>query len=135
MIIFASFLFLFLAINIYSSATVSPLLTSIVKLQPNQALFFLGKINHTDQYFSQRSYFYYLFGSSFEIALNKDKNNRQQKIKQQLSILEKNPQSRDTLLMLAVLYYQNEDYPKAKNYYSQAKVIDPWIEIGELEKL
>jgi Tfp pilus assembly protein PilF len=48
-------------------------------------------------------------------------------------LLEKNPKSRDALIMLALYELRGGNDKEAARYYTQAKEVDPWLKIESLE--
>ncbi|KXK10313.1 MAG: hypothetical protein UZ22_OP11002000827 [Microgenomates bacterium OLB23] len=49
------------------------------------------------------------------------------------SLLQKNPKSRDALVILALYELRAGNKTEAARYYTQAKEIDPWLNIESLE--
>lgn len=141
--IFILLFFVYVTLNIYASQDFNPLFFHLVERKSkSDAVTFLKKIQNT-AYFSDQSRLYrdqlaiftYLYGSSINNELNKEKESRSKTIAHLEDLLNLNPHGRDVLVQLAILYYENNQPSRAKNYYQQAKTIDPEIAIPQLENL
>ncbi len=120
----------------YASQTVDPLFFHLAtRRDKNDALVFLKKIQKTAYYSDQLSVLTHWYGTSLQDDLQKETKERNEKIIQLEALLEKNKYARDVLIKLAILYYENDQLSRAKNYYEKALTIDPEIKVSELEKL
>lgn len=135
--------FVYAVLNVYASQSFNPLFFHLVERQhKSDAVAFLKKIQNT-AYFSDQSRLYRdqllvftrMYGQSIIHDLSAEKESRINAIAKFERLLEKNPRGRDVLIQLAILYDENDQPSRAKNYYQQAKTIDPEIKIPQLDKL
>ncbi len=130
----AIFLLLFLVINVYASQLFPPLYYRVVGIQDiSAAEDFLRYIKGTPMHKQQYDYFNEKFNNGLiEARLAEEEKNGASKEKYR-TILEKNPKSRDALIMLALYELRGGNEEEAARYYTQAKQIDPWLKIESLE--
>lgn len=134
--VFFFFLVLFLIINVYSSQALDPLFFNLVtRLEKKDAVTFLKKIEKTEDFVSQLAVFQRVYSQSILSNLEQDTIARKKEINQLEAILTRNPKARDALVKLAILYFENDNRSKAKEYYQQAKTIDPEVKVNQLEQL
>lgn len=127
---------LFVFSNIYSSQFFPPLLFTLVNQQKrSDAILFLKKIKKTKEFPQQLNYYKNIYGQEIEKEVFAEELKRKEEIKKLKMLLKKNQKARDVLVKLAILYFEEEDFKKAKEYYQKAKEVDPQIKIEELEKI
>ena len=125
----------FVLINFYSFQVFQPLFFSLINTQrKSDAVLFLKKIKKHKEFNQQLVYFKNLYGPEIEKDVFEEEIKRKREIKKLETLLQKNEKARDVLLKLAILYFEDENFKKAKEYYQKAKKIDPQIKIEELEK-
>lgn len=130
------FLFFYVLINIFASQYFHPLFFKLtIKQNKTDALVFLKKIAKTKDYPTQLAVFTRIYGSSIKTDLAREKETRRRQIVELKALLAKNTNARDVLTKLALLYLEDGDRSKAKEYYQKAKGIDPEIKIFELEAI
>lgn len=128
-------LVIFVGINIFYSQNIDKLFYGVTNFRQQSAHDLLKKLDQTNYYQPQLNYFISFYGPDFYSRIDKQYQGRQVKITSYQQLLEKNPKSTDLLIAISLLYYQDNNYLQAKEFYRQAKIIDPWIKIKELEKL
>jgi tetratricopeptide (TPR) repeat protein len=101
----------------------------------SDAVLFLKKIKGTKEFPQQLNYYKSIYGQDIEKEVFAEEIKRKEEIKKLETILEKNQKARDVLLKLAILYFEDENFKKAQEYYQRAKEIDPMVKVEELEKL
>jgi len=126
----------FTLINVYSSQILHPLFFNLVNQQKkSDAVVFLKKIKGTKEFPQQLNYYKNIYGGEIEKEVFAEEVRRKEEIRKLETLLQKNEKARDVLVRLAILYFEDEDFKKAKEYYQKAKEIDPMVKVGELEKL
>ncbi len=130
----AIFLLLFVVANVYASQNFSPLFYRLVEVRDIvSAKEFLQYIKGTEHYQAQYWYFNHMFNNGLveeRVAEQQQTLATKERFRQ---ILEKNPKSRDALIMLALYELRGGNEKEAARYYTQAKEIDPWLKIESLE--
>lgn len=127
---------LFLLANIYFSQTLHPLFFKLVGQKDKEtAILFLKKIKGQAEFEKQMAYFKRLYSDEIENQVYQDERKRKEEIKKLEQILLLNPKARDVLIKLAILYFEDGNFNKARQYYQTAKEVDPLLEIEELERL
>lgn len=133
-ILLLALLSLFVLINVYSSQVLHPLFFNLVNNQKkSDAVLFLKKIKGTQKFPQQLQYFKNIYGQDIEKEVFAEEIKRKQEIIKFETLLQKNAKARDVLIKLAILYFEDGDLNKAKEYYQRAKNIDPMVKIEELE--
>jgi len=126
----------YVLINIFSSQTVNGLFFNLVNQQKKpDAILFLKKIKETKEFPQQFQYFKNIYGQDIEKEVFADETKRKEEIKKFEALLQKNPKARDVLVRLAILYFEDGNFKKAKEYYQRAKEVDPMVKVVQLEKL
>lgn len=134
--IFISLFFVYTILNLYASQNFDPLFFHLItRRQKKDAVAFLKKIQKTPYFTDQLYVFTHLYGSSIQNDLQKETQERMIEIATLEAMLEKNGKARDILVKLAILYYENDQPSRAKNYYNRVRAIDPEINLDTLEKL
>lgn len=134
--IFIYLFFVYAILNLYASQNFDPLFFHLMtRRQKKDAVAFLKKIQKTPYFTDQLYVFARLYGSSIQNDLQKETQERMMEIATLEAVLEKNGKARDILVKLAILYYENDQPSRAKNYYQQAKNIDLEVKIDQLEVL
>lgn len=125
----------YLVINIYLTQSLPPLFYNLVnKNEAKNAVEFLKKINKDDSFADQLSYYKSEVATNIENQVLEDYNRRKIELSEYEKLLVKNDKSRDILVKLALLNYENENIKGAFDYYQKAKVLDPLLNITTLEK-
>lgn len=122
---FFIFLTLFLIINISYSQKISSLFFGLANNDKIQTVRFLQKIRNTKNFNQQLKYYENIFGPSLKTEVFNKEIQREAKIKELEQILDKNPQSRDVLYSLYLLYLEKEEKTTAEKYLRSANQIDP----------
>lgn len=126
----------FVLVNLYSSQVLHPLLFNLVNNQKKpDAILFLKKIKGTKEFPQQLQYYKSIYGERIEKEVFAQEIKRQEEIKKLEIVLQKNEKARDVLVRLAILYFEDGNLKKAKDYYQKAKEVDPMVKVEELEKL
>lgn len=134
--ILTSLFFIYVLINVYAGQSFDPLFFKLTAGQnQTDALMFLTKIKNTKDFSTQLAVLTRVYGPALAAGLEAKKEVRRGQIARLENLLQKNSRARDVLVKLAILYYQDNQPSRAKNYYQQAKTIDPEIQIDELAKL
>lgn len=130
----AVFLLLFLVLNVYASQLFSPLYYRLVGNHDiASAQTFLNYIKGTPLYKDQYAYFNGLFDNGLIEARTAEEQKNVATKDRYRSMLSKNPKSRDALIMLALYELRAGNDAEASRFYTQAKEIDPWLNIASLE--
>lgn len=123
-------LLLILAINISASQSFHPLFFRLIEGKEREtAVAFLKKIAGTKHYDLQRRLFGAVYGADLERDLDEPMSARQREIERLESLLAKNEKARDVLIALALLYREQKNEQKAREYYLRAKDIDPQLSL------
>lgn len=125
--IFLFLLFLFLFLNIYYSQNISPIYLGLINKNQKAVLSFLSSIKKTSFFEEELKKTVQIFGEPIKVLIFAEDNAIDQQIKNYQSLLLKNPNSRDLLYNLSLLYEKKGDEKKAKEYLKKAKEIDPAI--------
>lgn len=127
---------LVMAVNIYSSQDLHPLFFNLVsRQQKTDAVVFLKKIAQTPAFPSQLGLFQKIYGADLVNEVKADELARAKEREKLQQVLEKNAKARDILVKLAILYYEDNNHQKAKEYYRKAQTIDPEVKIDQLDQL
>jgi tetratricopeptide (TPR) repeat protein len=126
----------FIIVNIYFSQTLHPLFFKLVN-QPKKSdiVLFLKKIKNTREFPQQLQYFKNIYGQDIEKEVFAQELKRREEIIKLETALKKNEKAKDILVKLAILYFEEGNLNKAREYYQRAKKVDPMIKMKELEKL
>ena len=119
------FLFSFLIFNLVLSQLISPLYFQLVKEDKKTVASFLNKIKNLTIFPSFLEMNKKIYGNSLEQDVFAEDNKRKETIAEFESLLQKNPQSRDILYNLYLLYNEDGNKTKAAEYLMKAKEIDP----------
>ncbi len=95
----------------------------------------LSKLDHTQFFTSQLTYFSELFGSSIQDTLVTGELNKKQQYDRLNKILLENENNPQILLKLAILNYQDGNNDEAVAFYKRAQAIDPWLKINQMEAI
>ncbi len=128
-----SIISLFVILNVLFSQQIHPLYFSLINNDQKSAIQFLKDIRFQPEYSSQYQYFTHVFGNTFKDKMITEKTDRERMIIKYEDILKEHPESKDILLDLALLYYQNGEKQKSFEKYNEAKAIDPGVRVEELE--
>lgn len=141
----ASLILLFVAINVYASQLFHPLLYKILNTSQTQVYQdsvrqFLSYIENTPEYDQQFAYFNRIYGNVFAAEAIDEEFSLNNELEKYESALEQTGQTREhapprILVKIALVYLDRGDIVKAREYYNQARAIDPWIEVDELKDL
>ena len=110
-------------LNITSSQAVSPLYFGLVKGNPQAAVSFLQKISRSSGFDYYRS----LFSADVQRQFTAEEAKLDNQIKKFESLLQKNPNARDVLYNLHLLYTRVGNDNKAQEYLKKAQEVDPTI--------
>lgn len=114
--------------NIFSSQNISPLYFQLAKESRGSVVTFLSTIKNLSDFPALLEINKKIYGDSLENEVFAEKIKRKEKIMDFESSLQKNPDSRDTLYNLYLLYQDDGNETKAGEYLKKAKHIDPSIE-------
>lgn len=132
----AVFLLLYLVVNVFASQDFPRLfyeLTTRYNIEDAQK--FLQYIEGTPLYKNQYAYLNGIYENGLvKNYMAQEKQNILTKEKYR-GILTQNPKSRDALVVLALYEFKAGHEEEAARFYTQAKEIDPWLEIRSLESL
>jgi TolA-binding protein len=119
---------------VYASQLFSPLYYRLVGNHDiASAQTFLNYIKGTPLYKDQYAYFNGLFDNGLIEARTAEEQKNVATKDRYRSMLSKNPKSRDALIMLALYELRAGNDAEASRFYTQAKEIDPWLNIASLE--
>jgi tetratricopeptide (TPR) repeat protein len=119
--------FLFLILNIAFSQNVSSLLVGVVNNQKPAVVDYLKKIKPLLQFQDELKNYQQRYGVSLKNEVFKDERLRREEIARLEQLLIKNNQARDVLYKLYLLYKEDGDSNKARQYLDRAKEVDPTI--------
>jgi tetratricopeptide (TPR) repeat protein len=119
--------FLFLILNIAFSQNVSSLLVGVVNNQKPAVVDYLKKIKPLLQFQDELKNYQQRYGVSLKDEVFKDETLRREEIARLEQLLIKNNQARDVLYKLYLLYKEDGDSNKARQYLDRAKEVDPTI--------
>lgn len=120
-------MFVFLGLNIYFSQNISPLFLTITDYYYPTVVEFLKKIKKTPYFSEELTKFKKIYGQRVEDDVFFEDIEQEKKIEKLKSLLKLNPDSRDLLYNLYLLYKEKGDEITAKKYLQKAKAIDPWL--------
>ena len=119
---------MFLVFNLIYSQLISPLYFQLAKEDKTAVTDFLSKIKNLPVFSSFLEINKNIYGNSLEAEVFAESVKRKQSIKEYESYLQKNPASRDVLYNLYLLYQDNNNQIKAKEYLNKTKELDPLIQ-------
>lgn len=122
-------LVLFLILNLHSSQNISYLYEKLINSNKKATIEYLKKIKSLSIFQKELKKFTNIFGKSIVKEVFFDDQQRKIKIKKLEEVLKKNPQSRDVLISLAILYQEDGNDQLAKEYLKKAKEVDPILTI------
>ncbi|MBP9797857.1 hypothetical protein KBC70_01795 [Candidatus Woesebacteria bacterium] len=130
----------FTTANILASQTIyKPLMFRLVTLQDADAgREFLANLEGTDLFAGQSQYLNSIFDNIFAVEIDTRYLNIEKNITEYENMLSLNPKNRDVLIKLALLYRDKgtgSALEKSRQYYAEAKAVDPWVKVEGLEKL
>lgn len=113
--------------NVVSSQTISP--TYIRVLEENRAgvIYYLTHIRPLPLFTPELTRYKNRFGATLEKNVFEKEIKRKNEINKQEELLMRNPQARDVLYNLAMLYKESGDRVRAENYLKRARQVDPTI--------
>lgn len=120
-------LFVFLILNIRLSETINPLYDQFITENINASADLTKKVRFLPEGKEIRAMQSEIYGNGFDILLAKDESVIQQKINTYENLLSNNPQARDVLYNLYLLYKYEAD-PRAADYLKRAQAVDPSIQ-------
>jgi len=120
-------LILILTLNLISSQSVSPLFLGVINRDYQATVTYLKKIKPLPIFSHELNKFKNIFGEKIEIDVFAKEQKIKAEIKKLETILEKNPDARDVLYQLYLLYQQIGNEKKANLYLKRAKTVDPFI--------
>lgn len=126
-VVFCLLLGLFLGANILFSQNLPPLFLKVINPDYQSTLIYLKKIKNTPYFSSELERFKKIYGQKVVNDVFYEEVEREKTIKKLEAFLKNNPDSRDLLYRLALLYQQAGNKEMAKKYLKRAKAIDPWI--------
>lgn len=126
-----SFLILFscllLLLNIFTSQTVSSLFYGVINNHYQSIVLFLKKIRNQSFFNQELKKYQLIYGRKIDNDVFFEEKERQEKIKKLEILLQKNPDARDVLYQLYLLYQEGGNHKKAEEYYKKVKEIDPFL--------
>lgn len=130
----------FTTANVLASQTIyKPLMFRLVTLQDADASReFLANLEGTDLFAGQSQYLNSIFDNIFAVEIDTRYLNIEKNIIEYENMLSLNPKNRDVLIKLALLYRDKgtgSALEKSRQYYAEAKAVDPWVNVEGLEKL
>lgn len=120
-------MFVFLGLNIYFSQNISPLFLKITDSYYPSVVEFLKKIKKTPYFSEELTKFKKIYGQRVVDDVFFEDIEKEKKIEKLKALLKLNPDSRDLLYNLYLLYKEKGDETMAKKYLQKAKAIDPWL--------
>lgn len=125
------FLFLgltaFLAFNLIYSQNISPFYLSVVNEEKTAIVNYLKTIRTLPDFKSQILEYQKIYGKNIKDEALLEDRQKDQMIKELRALLNYNPNNRDILYSL-YLIYKNQDNAQAQTYLNKAKAIDPLVE-------
>ena len=119
-------LYLFISLNVLASQRTAPdLYYSFAAEDKNAVIETLYKTQFLPEYPTLRAMQRNIYGSSIDTAIVKESEQRTAKIHSLESILQQNPQAREVLHALSVLYRENDQLATSEQYLKKAQAIDP----------
>jgi len=118
---------LFLILNIFASQTISPLFYGVINNDYQSIVLFLKKIGNQSFFNQELKKYQLIYGKKIDGDVFSEERKRQEEIKKLEVLLQKNPNARDVLYQLYLLYQQAGNNKKAEEYYRKAKEIDPFL--------
>lgn len=119
---------LFISLNIAASQNSVPdLYFSFVTENPQAVTETLERTQRLKEYPEILAMQREIYGPTIDEHISSETNSRNEKIKYLESILQNNPESRDILYTLSILYRQNNQDSLSEQYLNRAKAVDPWI--------
>ena len=127
-VFFFLLIFLYISANIFYSQNISPLYFQLAKENRDGVVDFLSKIKSLPVFETFLVMNTNVYGYSLEKEVFAESLKRKQSIDEHEILLQKNPESRDVLYNLYILYLEESNQTKAMEYLKKAKGIDPSIE-------
>lgn len=119
---------LFITLNIAASQSSVPnLYFSFVTENPQAVTETLDRIQHVKEYPEILAMQREIYGPLIDEHISQENASRNAKIKYLEAALQNNPESRDILYALSVLYIASGQYDRSNQYFERAKAVDPWI--------
>lgn len=115
----------FVIANIALTQTISPLYFKQVVDEKNTIVSYLRSVKSLPSFQKDLILYKNLYGKRIEEEVFYDEQMREAKIQELEGLLQKNPQSRDTLYNLYLLYSQKGNEERALDYLQRAREIDP----------
>jgi len=132
----AAIVFLVVGLNIFSSQQISPLYLGLVSERKSSLIKFLKKTISLPQSKEWLKTAEKKYGRQLvENAVFADRKKAELRIKKLEQLLKKNPNARDVLYGLSVIYRQLDNDKMANIYLERAKKVDPQIEGQSLVKI
>ena len=126
-ILLAFILIIFLLFNILASQAISSLYVGVVNDNRNSIVEFLKRIKPLPIFQSQLDHYKNIYGKTIEQEVYAQDIRVNNKIIQLEKLLALNPESRDVLYNLYILYSEKGNRQKAQEYLRKAQEIDPNI--------
>ncbi len=127
-------LFFIGAINLVGSQSISPLYTGVVNEEKGAIVSYLTRIMTLSEFQNELNKYKNKYGEQLEQEVYKEEYEREKK-KNELELLGTyNPQSRDVLFALSLLYRGAGNVQKAQTYKEAAEAIDPNITVFPVRK-
>ena len=123
-------LFVFLAVNIIYSQNINDIYFDIVGGNEKSVISFLKQSKTLSDFNTLLNINTKIYGNSIKDSVFYDDLKRKQKIYDLEQLLQKYPISRDILTNLAILYSQEGNEKKAKEYIQKAQEIDPEVRLN-----
>lgn len=114
--------------NVVSSQLISPLYIRLLNDGKEHAVLFLKKIRKLPEFERFLTVNKNIYGAEIEREVFADEVARNHMIQQLEDILKRNPNARDALYNLSLLFKEEGNREKASLYLKQAKEIDPFVE-------
>jgi len=117
----------FVVLNIVFSQNISPLYFQIINRQLPATISFLKDIRSLPQFQAELTKFSKQYNKPLKKAVFAKENEIRWKTIYLKKLLKQNPNARDVLYKLSLLYQQEGNKYQANKYFNQAKQIDPLI--------
>ncbi len=114
-----------LVLNIISSQNISGLYFRLVNGQRKAAVEYLKNIKDLPQFQEDLGRQKAFFGQNIESAVFQEETYRKQRVKELEAVLKRNPQARDVLYALYILYNAEGNKQIADEYLRKAQEVDP----------
>jgi tetratricopeptide (TPR) repeat protein len=119
---------LFLSANLYASQMIHPIYQKLVDNEPAAWVSFFKIARNNEK---TKPYLYEVSGKYRELQaeINADNSTRLEMITKLEESLSLNPQARDVLYGIAILYQESGDEAKAAEYLERARKVDPSLNL------